>query len=727
MTGKSKTVATTLASFALTFALALLAASASANHDTVTQISSGNGAEDANYRGASTDGTRVFFDTQESLSVSDTDAATDIYERQGGTTTLISAGAINGNGAFGASFVGASADGTRVFFETREALVSADTDSGCGAGGTQPCTDVYERSSGTTTLVSAGGSGSFDAAFKGVSQDGLHVFFETREQMSGAGDTDSNTDVYERFGGTTTRVSQSNFGSNGAFDSNFAGVSADGTKVFFDTREKIRGTDTDSSVDVYQRFAANTTQVSLGQVNGNGAFDVFYAGASQDGARVFFHTQEQLTSADPSDGRFDVYERSSGTTTLVSAGQVNGNGAFDAFFKGASADGTRVFFESSEVLASADGDTDVDVYQRSSGTTSLVSVGTQTAGAGRFAHFRGASADGTKVFFDSDDRLLAADTDSQPDVYERTSGTTTSLLSVGLSGGNGPLPAGFDGASQDGARVFFHTDESLLAEDPDVYTDVYERYRGQTTLISRAAGPYYSDFSGASQTGAVAFFHTLEPILGSDTDTYEDVYQAKASYELPGSAPSLDFALVPAFRQCGTGGNPVNAGHPWSPSATTSCSSTTPQSNLARVGTTNTGAIHLTAASGDFTITETNSDIQMPTGADYNPSPPGTADLKVIVRLRLTDRSSCAGTSCSAFYERYATLTDLDFGPVPIECTTNGSTATPPGSDCNLTTSANTFMAGAIASGRQTVVQAFRVRINDSANVLFQQEGYLAP
>src|SRR5207248_9978839 len=99
----------------------------------------------------------------------------------------------------------------------------------------QPCTDVYERFGGTTTLVSAGGAGSFDATFKEVSQDGLHVFFETREARSGAGDTDTGcgtggtqpcTDVYERFGGTTSRVSQSSFGSNGAFDAAFAGASA---------------------------------------------------------------------------------------------------------------------------------------------------------------------------------------------------------------------------------------------------------------------------------------------------------------------------------------------------------------------------------------------------------------------------------------------------------------------------------------------------------------------
>ena len=49
---------------------------------------------------------------------------------------------MNGNGAFDADFVGASSDGSKVFFRTFEKLVSGDTDSG---------QDIYERSGGTTT------------------------------------------------------------------------------------------------------------------------------------------------------------------------------------------------------------------------------------------------------------------------------------------------------------------------------------------------------------------------------------------------------------------------------------------------------------------------------------------------------------------------------------------------------------------------------------------------
>ena len=114
--------------------------------------------------------------------------------------------------------------------------------------------------------------------------------------------------------------------------------------------------DTDARDDVYERSGGQTTLVSTGPAGGNGTNNAFFAGASADGGRVFFQTVEPLVSAD-TDTEFDVYERSGGQTTLVSTGPAGGNGAFDAFFVDASADGSRVFFVTVESLVSADTDT----------------------------------------------------------------------------------------------------------------------------------------------------------------------------------------------------------------------------------------------------------------------------------------------------------------------------------------------------------------------------------
>ena len=55
-------------------------------------------------------------------------------------------------------------------------------------------------------------------------------------------------------------------------------------------------------------------------MNGNGAFEAAFAGASGDGSHVFFFTDEQLVSGD-TDSSPDVYGRSADATTQVSRGR----------------------------------------------------------------------------------------------------------------------------------------------------------------------------------------------------------------------------------------------------------------------------------------------------------------------------------------------------------------------------------------------------------------------
>ena len=147
-----------------------LAVSAGANHSFKEELSigpnGGNGAVNAFFDGSSLDGTHAFFETSESLISSDTDAVFDIYERVGNTTSRVSTGSTGGNGASDAFFDGASDDGSRVFFDTDESLVAGDTDTAI---------DIYQRSGGTTTLVSTGPAGgnddAFDVTFDGSSRE----------------------------------------------------------------------------------------------------------------------------------------------------------------------------------------------------------------------------------------------------------------------------------------------------------------------------------------------------------------------------------------------------------------------------------------------------------------------------------------------------------------------------------------------------------------------------
>jgi hypothetical protein len=725
-----------------------LASITQANHNQLSLISTGstggNGAFVANFDGSSSDGSRAFIETAEKLVSGDTDSSYDVYERSGGTTTLVSAGAINGNGANDVFFDGNSADGTKVFFETDEKLASGDNDNQY---------DIYQRSGGVTTLISTGsggGSGNFDAFFDGNSADGSRVFFTTAEKLE-SGDNDDSEDVYQRSGSTTTRISTGPAGGNAEVFANFDGASTDGTVVFFETAEALVSGDTDSSTDIYQRSGTTTTQVSVGAVNGNGAFEAFFDGNSADGSRVFFDTIEPLVAADSDNcnpdpefttGCRDIYERSGGTTSRVSTGTSGGNAAFDAFYDGLSTNGTKVFFSTREALEpGTDTDTQYDVYQRSGGTTTTeISLGSPGGNGLASANFDGASADGSRVFFDSTESLASGDADTSTDIFERSGGTTT-RVSTGALGGNGSFPVFFGGASSDGGRVFFETSEKLEPGDTDSSRDVYERFSGATTELSIGAGggngAVSANFDGNSLSGGRVFFDTAESLLTSDTDSSRDVYMQEISngYVRPKGATPILVALVPAFQPCTL----PNSTH-GSPLVSPSCNPPSLASGFLTVGSPDSngkvaraaGTVRLDTVVGNPGTTPDEADVLLSASmtdvrrksdlADY------TGQLQASPTVRITDRGngSISGDA--------ATVTDMQF-PFTVSCVATGGT-TDEGSNCSVTTTADTVVPGAIKEGDRAVWELGQVRVFDggadgvastSPNSVFAVEGIFIP
>ncbi len=475
---------------ALVVLVAAIPSTAAASHNALGELISigpagGNAELPAFMRGLSSDGSKVFFESDEALVAGDTDLRQDVYQRLNGHTTLLSVGPNGGNGDFASSYAGSSQDGSKVWIFTSESLVAGDSDSSI---------DVYEVSSAGISRVSTGpngGNAAKNALFDGATPDGSHVFFHTTESLVAGvgGDTDTTTDVYDRTGGGTTWVSAGSPGGNGAFAATFKGVSSDGSRVFLESNEKLSGDDSDNERDVFQRFGGTTTRLSQGPGGGNGDpgeglfYHADFKGASQDGTKVFIETDETLTG-DDIDVTFDVYQRSGATTTRISTSPSGaGNGEWDASFRGASADGSKVWFQTNEAMDAADIDTDfTDVYERAGAVTTFVSTG-PAAGATSAsfdASFVGATSTGSRIFISTPAKLLDADTDTGwRDIYERT-GTTTNFISTGADDPHGDLNAFYGGASSDGSRVFFFTSDALLASDTD---------GGRTTSTSARARP----------------------------------------------------------------------------------------------------------------------------------------------------------------------------------------------------------------------------------------------
>src|SRR5690349_557709 len=149
------------------------------------------GAAVPHFEATSNTGDIVFFTTSEQLVPGDTDNKIDVYERsfEPGVgisgeyvTREISTGPTGGNDAVDALFRAASSDGTKVVFQTAEPLVAADTDRK---------NDVYVREVGAgspqlVTVGEAGQNGATVASYAGATPDVEEIFFVTAESMASA-------------------------------------------------------------------------------------------------------------------------------------------------------------------------------------------------------------------------------------------------------------------------------------------------------------------------------------------------------------------------------------------------------------------------------------------------------------------------------------------------------------------------------------------------------------
>ena len=204
----------------------------------------------------------------------------------------------------------------------------------------------------------------------------------------------------------------------------------------FETDRVARQRDNDGgSATSYERANGATNLVSAGPTAGCSPIDMFFLGMSQDGLHIYFMSYEPLVSADNDSGRRDVYERFNGSTNLVSTGPAMTNALLEAT-GAATPDGASVWFLTAEKLVSQDTDSSVDVYERTGGTTTLISTGSDRRQRSRERVLLGGVERRRRVFFSTAEALVGADQDASRDIYERRNGRRRSI-STGPDGGNG--------------------------------------------------------------------------------------------------------------------------------------------------------------------------------------------------------------------------------------------------------------------------------------------------
>jgi Tol biopolymer transport system component len=387
----------------------------------------------------SSDGGFAAFDSGATDLVSgDTNGQRDIFvrDRNTGTNYLVSrssAGVLGNGMSMNPSL---SSDGRYVaFYSGATNLVTGDSNS---------MYDVFvrDRNTGTTYLVSKssagvlGDDGSYDASISG---DGRYVAFYSQAANLVSGDSNGMQDIFvrDRNTGTTYLVSRSSAGVVGGGMSLDPSISSDGRYVAFESSAtNLVSGDTNLLQDIFVRDRNTGTtylvsRSSAGVQTDGVSYDPSLSG---NGRYVAFDSSATNLVADDTNGARDIFvrDRNTGTTYRVSVSSSGTEATAASYSPGISSDGRYVAFESAAtnlVTSDTNGQEDIFVRDRQTGTTTLVSKNSAGVQGDDSSYDPAISADGRFVtFISSATNLVADDTNGLDDIFVRDRNTGTTYL-----------------------------------------------------------------------------------------------------------------------------------------------------------------------------------------------------------------------------------------------------------------------------------------------------------
>jgi hypothetical protein len=383
-------------------------------------------------------------------------------------------------------------------------------------------------------------------------------------------------------------------------------VSADGSRIFFTAPDPGRAAPpsgpgcwngaTEHAPQLYLRTAGQTFELSEpepGVTDPTGQHHSQYVGASEDGSRVFFVTETELTKDDEGIHDLELYEweaegtggcaQAKGCLIRVSRGESGETAAGVYAVPAVSADGSAVYFSADGVLAhgaqpghcSTDRTSTCNLYRYDTATNAITYIATvnaidlgdqsytsigvnsrsnsYTTPGGRYALFassRALTGYSTARASSSDCRGLPdtqGESNGHCDELYRYDSATAGLTCVSCNPSGAPpvsnalfdrsvfeSPAGPPRAmSNDGSYVFFDSADALVPQDTNGTLDVYQWHEGRISLISSGHDSAPSFFLGASSDGSNVFFGTHARLVSQDTDSNGDIYDARIGGGFP--------------------------------------------------------------------------------------------------------------------------------------------------------------------------------------------------
>jgi hypothetical protein len=310
---------------------------------------------------------------------------------------------------------------------------------------------LRDRSTATTEVVSTGiwGAGNGVSDNGTITTDGSLVSFSSASDNLVWGDSNLVADIFlrDRAAGTTTRISLSPTGFQANAPSALPRITPDGRfVVFWSSASNLVTGDTNATRDVFV-YDVSAGTIERDSVDSSGAEgnDRSAAGSiSADGRFVAFHSAATNLVSGDTNGAADIFvhDRTTGVTERVSVDSAGGEADDDSSVASISSDGRFVAFQSSATnLVSGDtnGREDIFVHDRSTGTTTRVSVDSNGTEANLFSHGPKISGSGATVAFQSfASNLVTGDTNYVADIFVNDSDVAAwTNYGAGFPGTNG--------------------------------------------------------------------------------------------------------------------------------------------------------------------------------------------------------------------------------------------------------------------------------------------------
>jgi hypothetical protein len=314
-----------------------------------------------------------------------------------------------------ATFQGASADGSKVFFTTRQKLLSKEPEV-IGQEGTTPNLYEYDfskRAEGKAlVLLSPDPAGAKVEGVVRTSPDGSHVYFGAL----GALPSVPNTTINGK-GEPVNEVAH-------AGKVNLYGYDTVTRETKFVGGSQVEGIGTKVSTD----FPPANGRPA--QTTPDGRYLVFSSrsplagdtnGAAQAVYRYDFQTGELTWVSQAAHGFTPTNEGKDAMVAPLNGTFIGAMANIGDWNRAISEDGSHIIFTTAEKLQGNDVNNAVDVYEWHDGTVSLISDGQNPVGlGGTGGNFiaGGMSASGSDIFFSTQASLVGQDTDVLKDIYD---------------------------------------------------------------------------------------------------------------------------------------------------------------------------------------------------------------------------------------------------------------------------------------------------------------------